>query len=173
MVTTFLPSFFAVRSHRKPSDFVLSFLWLFGFVIGLALSYPGIHSFSLWMRAAEFGSVSIVWLYISLFLPFLFSAIAVFFRLNWLVYVIAFCKAFFFGFCVSGILFTCRSAGWLVCLLLFFSDFSLLPWLYFFMRRCLNRISFLRAELTSFAAFVFLVVSIDRCVISPFLASLI
>ena len=169
-------SFFSLRlrySSGLVAGFVLSFFWLSGFALGSFASKGVAFLFSSWMRSADLGSVSIVWLFASLLLPFLFSAFAGFFHLNWLVCCIAFCKAFVFAFCACGILIAFRNAGWLVSILLFFSDFLLFPWLYFFMLRCLSGKALQWIELTLPASFVFLTVSIDRCVISPFLASLI
>ena len=173
MVTSFLPSYFSLQTYRKLSELALSFSWLLGLFTGSILAFREDYLFSLWMRTAEFGSMSIVCLFISLLLPFLFSAIAVIFQQRWLILFFAFCKALLFGFCVCGIFVCCRSAGWLVCLLLFFSEFFLLPWLFFFMMRCLHGDSAFRMELLFILVLAFLIVSVDRCVISPFLASLI
>lgn len=173
MVTRFFHPLFSFKYHRNISDFVLSFLWLAGFLFGAVLASRGVFSFSLWMRTADFGSMSIVWLFFTLLLPFLFSAFAVSIRQKWLIYVFAFFKAFLFSFCLSGILGCCYGAGWLVCFLLFFSEFFLMPWLFFFMLRCLRSESGILLESSLFSAVVFLAVSVDRCFISPFLASLI
>ena len=173
MVTNYFPSFNTFSSSLKSSDFILSFSWIAGFALGCSASRGGAVLIASWMRAADLGSVSIVWLFTSLLLPFLFSAAAVIFQLNWVVYLIAFCKAFLFGFCTCGIMLSYHHAGWLICLLLFFSEFSLFPCLFFFLRRCLSGKPVRWLAIATPSAYAFLIVSVDRCVISPFLASLI
>ena len=170
MVTRLLGCF-----RRKSFDgLVLNFLWFMGLIFGGLLSSGCVSLFSNWMRAAYFADVSIVWLFAALLLPFLLSSLAVYFHQKWLLLPLAFLKAFLFGFSFCGIGSCCGRAGWLVCLLLFFSEIILFPLLFFFLKRCFFRFSvFSFSELSVYAAFVFLVASFDRCVISPFLASLI
>ena len=69
-----------------------------------------------------------------LFLPFLFTAFAVFIKQQWLLYPICFVKFFAFGFCSFLILSVFSPAGWLVRFFLLFSDSLLLPvlvWIWF------------------------------------------
>ena len=170
MVIGFLPRF----SRSQYSEFIFSFLWCCGLFFGALFSSECSNFFSFWMRTMDPSGVSIVWLFTALFLPFLFSAVAVYLHQSWLLFLLAFIKAFIFGLCLCGVASACGSAGWIICVLLFFSESSLFPVLFFCMKRFLGRPGyFSKTEITGLAALVFLIVSIDRCVISPFLANLI
>lgn len=174
MVTGLFSSSFRFRFGRRNSIRFLGLIWCAGLMIGCFISFDGGASFSSWMLAAEDLSVSIVSLFAVAFLPFLFSAFAVYCQQGWLIYFLAFFRSFSFGFCAAGIMCCFSSAGWLVVYLLFFTDFCLFPWLFAFWCKCLTGVlTNMKPELCCLAAIIFLVVSLDRCFITPFLASLI
>jgi hypothetical protein len=74
------------------------------------------------MRSGSYDAVSIVNLLTVTLLPFLFSAFAVYIRSYGLLAVLCFIKSVCFGFVSSGLLMAWGSAGWLIRLLLMFSD---------------------------------------------------
>ena len=127
MVIGFLPRF----SRSQYSEFIFSFLWCCGLFFGALFSSECSNLFSFWMRTMDPSGVSIVWLFTALFLPFLFSAVAVYLHQSWLLFLLAFIKAFIFGLCLCGVASVCGSAGWIICVLLFFSESSLFPVLFF------------------------------------------
>lgn len=174
MVTSFhLPLAFT-SAQRRNRVFLLAVLWIAGLLSGAFAAINGGDVFLLWMRAADFGRVSIVSLTVSLFLPFLLSALAVLISQPWLIFPICFLKAFSFSFCAGGTLIVFSSAGWLVCALLLFSGWCLLPALFWFWLRRLNGSArSLLPDALVCAALCFLIGSIDRCMVSPFLAMLI
>ena len=104
------------------SVYLLSICWLVGLSCGIFLFlYAGTPVISL-MRRAPVGSVSIVSLFCIGLLPFLFTACAVFVSELRLLFLICFCKAFLFSFAFTGISVAFFSAGWLICILLLFTD---------------------------------------------------
>lgn len=155
----------------KPSVAVLACAWTAGLFSGLLFSSSAGDSLFPAMLAAARSPVSVFGLLASILLPFLFTAFAVYISQPRLLVPIAFFKAFLFSYLGFGILTAFGSAGWLVRLLLTFSDLFTMPLLWWiwlndtpetFIRRC---------------AAAFLVAApvgiIDYCIISPFLAMLI
>ena len=121
--------------QRKNERLFLAFCWCGGLICGiLAYSTAGV-SFAPMMRGAAFGAVSIAGLLGITTLPFLISAFAVSFSMAWLLFPVCFCKAFAFSFVSMGVLQAFGSAGWLVRLLLLFSDCTGMPLLYGFWLR--------------------------------------
>lgn len=126
------------------------------------------------MRGAASGSVSIAGLLGITTLPFLISAFAVSFSMAWLIFPVCFCKAFAFSFVSLGVLQAFGSAGWLVRLLLLFSDCAGMPLLYGFWLRHLPGGRPVGVWETAFLlAACVLLGSVDYRIISPFLAGLL
>ena len=174
MVTSFHFPVILSFNPRRNHLFYLALLWIAGLLSGSLVVIGGGNGFLSWMRAAELDRVSIISLFFSLFLPFLFSAFAVLISKPQLIYFVYFAKAFLFGFCAGGIMMAYSSAGWLVCLLLFFAQWCMSPVLFWFCSRCLRGgQTDLWRDLAVCAALCFLLGSADRCMVSPFLAMLI
>lgn len=145
----------------------------FGMICGIVFAHCSDILASL-MRQALFCQVSIVGLATVSILPFLLSAFAVLISCPVLLPVIVFSKAFLFGTCAAALDLTFGSAGWLVRMLLMFSDIASLPVLYWLWLRCssLNPRGLLRDFL--FALLVTgCIGGIDIWIIAPFLASVI
>lgn len=162
------------RNQRKYSIFILAFIWCFGIIIGVGSYLSAGDSFVSLMRMAAGRNVSIVNLLISSMLPFLFSAFAVYLHSMQLLAVLCFLKAWLFGFVSCGVLTAFGSAGWLVWLMLMFSDiFCLIPlwWYWISQFRSANRVHGTR--LAGCLSAVLLIVSLDYSFISPFLVNLI
>lgn len=159
-------------SWRKGSRNYLAFSWIAGLAAG-SFAYMASGEWILpLMRSVLYAPVSIVGiLCVSLF-PILISAYAVFLSNSRLLLPICFVKAFLFSFASMGIWVSFASAGWLMRILLLFTDWTCLPILYWFWLRSLkHRVglweTILVCSLTGFLG------SISFRIISPFLVRLI
>lgn len=153
---------------------LLAITWIFGLVLGIVSAYQAGHSVFRLMRMAANSHASIVSLLVSGVLPFLLSAAAVFFSARHFLFLIGFVKAFCFGCCACATMLSFGSAGWLICLLLMFSDLCDLPALIWFWLRHLWDGAYLRFPDTVFCiGWSLLVGSVDFCLVTPFLVSLI
>ena len=167
-----------VPRHRLLSSLhgcklLLLIFWFAGLILGIAYTYRA-QPFASLMRSAVSGSVSIVGLGAVLFLPYLLTVSTVcFFRSIYLIPV-AFCKAFAYGVCAACVEVAFGEAGWLIRLLLLFSDTASLPVLLWLWLRCLdnNRIARKQAFLKSAGALAIIGV-VDYMVIAPFLDSVL
>ena len=125
------------------------------------------------MRRAVSCPVSIVGLVVVL-LPFLFSAFAVYLSKTWLFLPFCFLKAFQFAYVAGSVSMAFGSAGWLIRLLLLFSDGCTIPVLLWIWLRWIGRGG--RKALQQIAACTILgamVWAVDYFVVSPFLGMLI
>lgn len=160
--------------RRRACMAALALCWCVGLVVGVRAGIQaGGASLSL-MRAAAESCVSIVGLLVATLFPFLFAAAAVFFSKPWLVLPVLFCKGVSFGACAYGVCAAFGDAGWLVRLLLLFSDSCMIPILFWFcLRHMGGRIQTVKRDLAVAAMAACLVGSVDYCFVSPFLATLI
>lgn len=172
-MVSFFRTFFQPPS-RRDSAIVLAFTLLSGFILGAyvaTLAEPS--SFSL-MRSAADGCVSIVSLLSALLLPFLFTAFAVYIAKPWLLIPIAFFKAFFFSYLGTEIIFLFGGSGWLLRLLLMFTDSLSMPVLCWFWVRIYSGRKVLNVRcLTTAVVILFGIVCLDYRLISPFLVNLL
>ena len=153
---------------------LLAFSWVLGLFAGAVCAIMSGNSLSSMMRTAASGSVSIVSLMSAVLLPLLFSAFAVYISQIWLLFPLAFGKAFLFSFLGVGLMTAYGSAGWLVRCLFMFSDCLILPVLWLYWLRSLegwNRFSIRNATTAFLTAGI--IGSFDYYVVSPFLASLL
>lgn len=153
---------------------ILSAFWIAGLLCGVAFAcYAGPPFLSL-MHNTVFCSVSIVRLLLTVFLPFLLSALAVMFSVPGILYLIAFAKAFLLAFVSMGFLITFGSSGWLFRLLIGFGDIVSVPLLVWFWLRCLDsEKKTYHFDFMITASLIFLIICIDFRIISPYLADLI
>lgn len=159
---------------RRACLVFLALFWCAGIFLGIYAASSVGYSFLPLMRAAIVRRVSIVALFAVLLLPFLLSAFVIFFSQPWLLLLFSFFKAFSFGFCCSAAQLSFGSAGWLVCLLLLFSDICTLPVLYWFWVRHISGDKYaIGRSLAVSIALVLFFGSLDYCFISPFLSALI
>ena len=159
---------------RNSEVLILACILLSGFVIGTFLAAETPVTFYTLMRRAANSPVSIVGSLISAFFPFLLAFAAVHYGKPALLLIILFCEATLFAHGSMCCYFAFGSGGWLVRLLLQFSDILLLPLL------CRFAILYLRQPRTlrRFDIFICcgaaaLVAIINFCFISPYLAMLI
>lgn len=90
-------------------------IWVLGLVCGVLLFLYSESAIVSMMRRIPFCSVSIVSLLLTGFVPFLFTAYAVFTFQPWFIAVICFCDSCLLSFLTSGISMAYASAGWLIC----------------------------------------------------------
>lgn len=162
------------RLRMSRANFVLAFCWMLGLFLGAIYGDHADHSYAIMMRTAALCRVSIVGLLFLLFFPLLLSAIAVYSNHpQWMVFV-CFIKAFLFASCGSLLLITFGSAAWLIRILLQFSDFCTLPFLFWFsIRNIAGRNANTRMDLVICGCAMAVMGALDFCVISPFLVSLL
>lgn len=159
---------------RRACMVFLALFWCVGLLIGVRVgTQAGDTLFSL-MRTAAGSRVSIVGLLVVTVLPFLFSAAAVFFSKPWLMLPVLFFKGLSFGACAYGVCGAFGDAGWLIRLLLLFSDGFMIPVLFWFCLRHMGGQRWaVKKDLAVCATAALIVGSLDYCFISPFLAMLI
>jgi len=167
------PSFFPLFPAMK-GRIHLAIVWIIGLFLGAYCGFRWDLSLVPLMRGCLYDSVSIVCVFCLICLPFMISLLASFWNARGLIYLIAFGKAFLFSFVSLGIFFSFGSAGWLVHLLLMFSEVCTLPVFYWFWMVSLNHRQEPSAlEIFSLLSSFFLIASLDSSYVMPFLASLI
>lgn len=110
--------YFHFRDRTKYYPHILAFLWIIGVLLGMIIPAITRHtdpSFGRLYLTSYLSSGSAVGL---LLVPFLVSAVCIYFDLPWICFPLAFLKAFCFGYCFSSVFLSFHQAGWLVALLL-------------------------------------------------------
>ena len=154
---------------RRNRCLLLALWFLWGLISGAVLSAAA-NSIASLIPAAVIRPGSISGLLTVVALPFLMSFFAAWIQWPWLLYPIAFFKAFLVSFLGLGVLCAYGSAGWLIRLLLLFSECCTLPLLILCWIRLLSGQG---RRLLPAASAVFtasLIGSFDYCIVSPFLA---
>ena len=158
----------------RSSRWLLACVWCCGLALGIYVFWNAGDSSASLMRMAANSPVSIVSLLSVLIFPFLASAAAVLLYKPWLLLAAAFVKAYALAFLSLAVICAFSSAGWLVRLLLMFSQFLSVPLLcWFWIHYISGRIRPAPAVLFLMAALIMLIGSVDYCIVSPFLAGLI
>ena len=107
---------------RKSPYILLALSWLLGLVSGAVLfRCCNVYLLSV-MPSVLVSRLSIVNSLLSLLLPFLFSAVAVYLSCPAMLWVVCFAKALCFGYISCGVFLLFPDCGWLVHALLLFSD---------------------------------------------------
>lgn len=147
---------------------------VFGAIFGALFTATADPYYLLMMRSAASSPVSIVGLMVVALMPFLICLLAVSLTKPLLIYPICFCRIFLYSAGAQAIHLSFGSAGWLMGFLVQFSDFCLIPVLFFFAFRILagKRRSFPRDAWICLGISVLIIV-FDRCIISPFTVRLI
>ena len=159
---------------RKSSLMLLAFSWFLGLFLGAVFSVAAGEPIVSLMRTAVSSRVSFSGLLTAILLPFLLSALAVFISEPYLLFVIAFLKAFTFSYVGIGVMAAYGSAGWLIRLLLMFSDCCFLPLLMLYWIRLISGKRGSAIPVTVVTGFLAVAIgSFDFCVVSPFLATLV
>lgn len=148
-------------------------LWCFGFLGGLLSAWHSAEAFSSLFHMAAGQCVSIVGALVVTVLPFFLALFAIRISDHLLLFV-CFLKSFLLGFSLFATLLIFQSAGWLVCLLLLFSDICIAPlFCWFVLHHFLERDHTVGFALLIFILLLALIACVDCCLISPFLAMLI
>ena len=146
--------------------------WMIGIFAGFYFNYV-CRPFSLsLMRSLIFQPVSIVGVFASVVLPFLFTYFAAI--TNRFIYVLFVCflKAFSFAFTGASVSVAYLTADWMIRALLLFSDICTLPLLfYLWISACNDTLA--RIKFCLYILFSSVIASIDLCVVSPFLCGLL
>ena len=156
---------------RKCGTMILAFTWTLGLCLGLCAMVVG-SNYDAFLRAVElkptfFSIMSI------LLLPIVISVLAVFAGQRWILYPLAFLKAFAFAYVGWSIVLTFGSAGWLIRLLVMFSDCASVPLLLWYWNRVLTSEGNAMVPATVSVVLTVLGIGlIDYEVISPFLVNL-
>lgn len=154
---------------RKWTRWGLALCWSGGLICGIILFALTGNTASLMEQAASCG-VSLRNLMLANLLPFLFSAFAVYLRQPKLIFLIAFFRGCLFSYVSIGTVTAFGSAGWLVQILLMFSDLLLTVLLYFYWLRHISGLQrFSAAQSAAVVASVFLMASVEYWWIAPIL----
>lgn len=149
-------------------------LWTLGLISGaLAGSFRATDYFSL-MRRALCAPVSVVSLFICVILPFAVTIVAGFWGKPWFIYVLSATKAFAFTYTGSICLISFGVSGWLVRVLLLFTQIATVPALWYVWLSFCRR----KKELTYFSfslllLYLALIVLLDYYLIAPYLTEVI
>jgi len=153
------------------SGIFLAFISCLGWIIGSAIARHIGGDHAVLMMQASCIPVTLIGALVSAWLPFVLGTAAVRFVAPELLYGLCFLDSLLFAVGCHSISVAFGSAGWLIRLLLLFTDLFTLPLLLWFSYACLTR----RRLHGSFACFVLsaAVGCVDYCFVSPFLAMLI
>lgn len=157
-------------AFRKCCHWFLALAWVLGLGFGTVIfRYTGSVFVSLVPLAAK-SQPSIVGLLISGFLPFLFSAFAVYISAPRLLYGICIGKAFLLAYAVCGIHAAFPGSGWLIRWLLLFTDCCSAGLLYHYWQRHISGLrGFSARALAIYGGLIFLAAVVDQSYISPLL----
>ena len=154
--------------------FVLICCWICGLLLGIHYASRADDTYFLLMHTAATARVSITGLLAAVFLPFLFSAFAVYILRPELLLAVCFLKAASFSCCSFGLMHAFGSAGWLVRFLLQFSDCFMIPvLLWFSVRHIVKSVKPVWRDFLICSLWMLIVGAFDYCIVSPFLVGLI
>lgn len=160
--------------QRKWTIIILALFWCTGLICGVKSNSCAGDTISSLMRMAADRPVSIVNLLTVSLLPFLFSAFAVYLHSRTLLLTVCFIKAWLFGLISAGCYQAFGNAGWLVWLMICFSDIGcLIPLWWFWITHCDGIEGVQIHRLAGCFTAVLTVVGLDYGFISPFLVRLI
>ena len=158
----------------NPYCHFLNVFWILGGILGCLFALhltDGCRDLlmqSVLISADPIGLIAVV------FLPLVLSGIAVYLSCRWLLIALSFFKAITFSFISVGLAVCLPASGWLVGFFLLFSDWCMLPILYWFWLRVLsdNSTSWTRDIILPAAAGV-IIYALDLRVISAFFTEIL
>lgn len=164
----------SAENAGRASSILLMIAWVAGLLLGGVVAAVSQETLSEAFRTASLSGSTLSGIVLPSLLPFLLSALAVYFSAPKFLTFICGVKAFSFAFCGFGLCFVYGQCSWLIRLLLMFTDVFSLPILYFYWTRYSSgerRPSWI----TNICIFCILLVisSIDHCFISPFTVYLV
>lgn len=163
----------ALRGSRR-SAAALGFAWCAGLLSGMFFVAQLDGAVLSWMRTAAGGRVSIVGLLLGNLLPFFLCCIAFSFSIPRLAYAVCFLRSALYGFCALGVGLAFGRAGWLVQILLLFSDILTMPaLLWFCLRHIHGEFRSRGRDFTLCAGYTAAVSAMELLWVAPFLAQLL
>ena len=163
-------SFFQCRTARTQ----LAAFWLLGLLSGSLIALSAGTLLAPTMRSAVSCGMSIFGLLAALLLPLLFTAMAVYISQPALLFPVVFFKGFLFSFTGSGVLAAFGASGWLIRVLLMFSDLLVLPLLWWIWLRSFSNERNDALRCSTMAAVIAAVIGcFDYAFVAPFLAGLL
>lgn len=164
-------SAFFQRHCRIIRVVILAFLWTTSLIYGVYTASRDLSVVVL-MHLLPSGKVSIVGLFVVLFLPLLISIASVYYRKTIVIYILSMLKGFSAGYCIWGIASVYGSAGWLIDALYFFSDSFITVILLCFWFRLIYAGTNLKRDCTLALLSTSFVGIIDYFLVAPFTVSL-
>ena len=160
-------------ASRYSCKIPVTLTWCIGLICGIFVAACTDNIASL-MRACCNAGVSIVGLIIVPLFPFLFSAIAVYCSSPLLLRLTGFCKSFLLGFNICAVYSVFSGGGFLICLLLLFTDLLTSPTILLFQLRCTKwRSKELLQGCISALTWFFAVIAVDYTWVAPLLRDII
>lgn len=171
-MTALLPKkYFHVHTNQLANGIVLC--WFLGLAFGSVLAFSCRSEFSSLMCSAVLQPVSIVGLLVCTALPFAFFAFAFCNRKQGMICSVCFYKSFSHFFCAVSLFLQFQSAGWLIYILIMFTDACVL------MTMLALSLGYARCGLKSAGRWLyysalglFAVSGITYCLISPVIMSI-
>jgi len=161
------------RWLRSDIAILVSF-WFAGLFLGAYLAPTAADPLFTLVHPVISGRVSVISGLITASLPLLLAAYAVNIHKPKLLFFIIFLKAFHFSFCGGLIYSIFGTAGWMLRLLVQFTDIFTVPvFCWFCIRHSLGRVGLNKKDLIISLSLTLLAASIDYLVIAPFFANLI
>lgn len=152
---------------------ILAFFWIVGLLCGVFFASAVKDFVFPQMRSFAYVRVSIAGLVAVLAFPLAISAVAVYLNVPVFLFPICFFKAFSFGCCLYSISVAFGDAGWLVRLLLLFSDSCMIvPLLWFWCRHQTGKRASIKRDLAVCTSFAALIGVTDYYLVSPYLVEL-
>jgi len=164
---------FVTRFRFSLGVAILNTCWIGGLILGMLIAGRMREVLIPLVRSVSVQPAGISGLMVASVLPCLLCAYGVTLGELWVLPLVGGMKAFAFGFCGCGISLTFGQSGWLMRLLLLFSDSLILVPLYLFsLRHICGRTSRVRRDLAILLPFSAGVCLVDYGLISPFLCKL-
>ena len=157
---------------RRYGPVVLAVCFLLGHFLGVWFSGSASDLLFPTMRAVVSSRVSISGLLLTMALPLLISAFAVYVQQPVLLIPIAFCEAFLFSYVGHGLCSAWSSAGWLMTGLCLSGRFAAMPLLYWYWLRSLRGRAFEVPVFGFLLGMVLLIGIAEYYLIVPFWASI-
>ena len=159
--------------HISKPNLLFFTVWLMGLILGTTLAAAASNRYFLLMRTAMNTRVSIVGLAVTVLLPLLLAAFAIYKDNIWALYPICMIKAFAFAFAGFGTVAVSGTASWLIRPLFQFADIYSVPILCWFTLSHLSgkRIGW-KKNFLACLCLDFLICCLDLCYVSPFMALL-
>lgn len=147
--------------------------WLIGLLLGAFSARLTFESYCPYLKVSAAVSSLFPCILLAQGIPLILSAVVVHFRKLRFLYPIAVLKAFCFSLCAYSVRLCFGASGWLMELLLLFSDLCMLLPLNWLWLRCISgKGATFRRDILICLAVLTIVSVLDSLLISPFLASL-